>query len=403
MERKECIAMLLAGGQGSRLRRLTKNLAKPAVPFGGKYRIIDFSLSNCINSGIDTVGILTQYKPLVLNSYIGSGSAWDLQCGMENGGATILPPYVRENGGEWYKGTAHAIYQNFNFIEKYDPKYVLVLSGDHVYKMDYSRMLQNHKEKQADVSISVVEVEWDEAPRFGIMNTDKNDKIIDFEEKPQIPKSNLASMGVYIFNWDILKEYLKKDVSDANSANDFGKNVIPRMLKEDLEMCAYHFEGYWRDVGTVESYWEASMDMLEDTESLNFFSSGWNIYSASIAQPPQYIAPDVHIERALVSDGCLVNGDLEHSILFPDVYIGKGSSIKDSIIMSGARIGQGVVIRKAIIGENVVVGNNSVIASQDQITVVGEEEKVLSNSQIGTVLRNEGIDDTTKTVAGLSG
>ena len=398
MKKKECIAMLLAGGQGSRLRLLTKNLAKPAVPFGGKYRIIDFSMSNCINSGIDTVGVLTQYKPQVLNAYIGVGSAWDLQCYSKDGGVTILPPYMHEDGGEWYQGTADSVYQNLKFIEKYDPQYVLIISGDHVYKMDYSLMLKEHKENNADVTISVVEVAWEEASRFGIMNTDNNGFIEEFEEKPAHPKSNLASMGVYIFNWPVLKKYLQKDAADPKSEHDFGKNVIPLMLKEEIKLYAYSFQGYWRDVGTVESYWEASMDILDDCDFLNYFDDNWNIYSAPIMQPPHYIAPGVNIKRSLISDGCYVNGEIEHSILFPAVSVGKDSIIKDSIIMSGAQIGPGVKIEKAIIGENVFVGKNSVIGG-DGITVIEDKQKLKENSQVGRLYRLKRVEKKLEEVA----
>lgn len=386
MKSKECIAMLLAGGQGSRLRLLTKNLAKPAVPFGGKYRIIDFSLSNCVNSGIDTVGVLTQYKPQVLNSYIGIGNAWDFHCYGANGGVTILPPYQREDGGEWYKGTAHAIYQNLDFIEKYHPKYVLIISGDHIYKMDYSLMLKEHQEKGAAVTISVMEVPWEEAPRFGIMNTDEDGRILEFEEKPLSPKSNLASMGVYIFNWDVLKAYLQKDAADEQSAHDFGKNVIPLMLREGLKMCAYAFQGYWRDVGTVESYWEASMDILDNQSCLNFFDNTWRIYSASILQPPHFISSKAQIRNSLISDGCVLEGKIEHSILFPGVSVGQDSWIKDSIIMPGVQIGEKVRVEKSIIGENTVVGDGSYIGG-DGITVIEDCLNLPENAQVGRLLR----------------
>jgi len=402
MKRKECMAMLLAGGQGSRLRLLTKNLAKPAVPFGGKYRIIDFSMSNCINSGIDTVGVLTQYKPQVLNAYIGVGSAWDLQCYSKDGGVTILPPYVNEDGGEWYKGTAHAIYQNLNFIENYNPKYVLIISGDHVYKMDYSLMLKAHKKNNADVTISVVEVAWEDAPRFGIMKTNEKGFVQEFEEKPARPKSNLASMGVYIFNGLVLKRYLEKDAADLHSEHDFGKNVIPLMLKEDLKLYAYSFQGYWRDVGTVESYWEASMDVLDDRDFLNCFDDNWNIYSAAIMQPPQYITPGAKIKRTLISDGCWVDGEIEHSILFPAVSVGKDAKIKDSIIMSGAQIGEGVKIEKAIIGENAIIGKNSVIGG-DGITVIEEDQELKENSQVGMLYRLKKVEKQPEEITELLG
>lgn len=386
MKSKECIAMLLAGGQGSRLRLLTKNLAKPAVPFGGKYRIIDFSLSNCVNSGIDTVGVLTQYKPQVLNSYIGIGDAWDFHCYGSHGGVTILPPYEREDGGEFYKGTAHAIYQNIDFIDKYNPEYVLILSGDHIYKMDYSLMLEEHKKNDAEATISVMEVPWEEASRFGIMNTDQEGRIVQFEEKPICPKSNLASMGVYIFNWGVLKEYLIRDAADKESAHDFGKNVIPRMLQDSLKMYAYAFQGYWRDVGTVESYWEASMDILDDQGCLTFFDNDWRIYSAPSLQAPHYISSKAEIEDSLISDGCAIEGKVEHSILFPGVFVGQESLIKDSIIMPGVRIGRRVKIEKAIIGENTVVGDGSYIGA-DGITVIEDSITMPENAQVGRLLR----------------
>lgn len=403
MIKKECIAMLLAGGQGSRLRLLTKNLAKPAVPFGGKYRIIDFSMSNCLNSGIDTVGVLTQYKPQVLNAYIGIGSAWDLQayCYDKAGGVTILPPYMSEKGGEFYQGTADSVYQNLKFIEKYNPEYVLIISGDHIYKMDYSLMLKEHQAKQAEVTISVIEVPWEDASRFGIMNTDVDGFIIEFEEKPAQPKSNLASMGVYIFNWPILKKYLQKDAQDPKSDHDFGKNVIPQMLKEKVKLFAYAFRGYWRDVGTVESYWEASMDILDDPDLLNYWDNQWRIYSAPLMQPPHYIAPGVNLKNSLVSDGCYVNGEIEHSILFPAVSVEKGAQIKDSIIMYGAQIGSGVKIEKAIIGENVVIGKNSVIGG-DGITVIEDKQKLKENSQVGRLYRLKRTDQQTEDVEYLA-
>lgn len=403
MIKKECIAMLLAGGQGSRLRLLTKNLAKPAVPFGGKYRIIDFSMSNCLNSGIDTVGVLTQYKPQVLNAYIGIGSAWDLQayCYDKAGGVTILPPYMSEKGGEFYQGTADSVYQNLKFIEKYNPEYVLIISGDHIYKMDYSLMLKEHQAKQAEVTISVIEVPWEDASRFGIMNTDVDGFIIEFEEKPAQPKSNLASMGVYIFNWPILKKYLQKDAQDPKSDHDFGKNVIPQMLKEKVKLFAYAFRGYWRDVGTVESYWEASMDILDDPDLLNYWDNQWRIYSAPLMQPPHYIAPGVNLKNSLVSDGCYVNGEIEHSILFPAVSVEKGAQIKDSIIMYGAQICSGVKIEKAIIGENVVIGKNSVIGG-DGITVIEDKQKLKENSQVGRLYRLKRTDQQTEDVEYLA-
>ena len=368
--RKECIAMILAGGQGSRLGSLTKKIAKPAVPFGGKYRIIDFTLSNCTNSGIHTVGVLTQYNPMVLNSTIGIGSAWDLD--RKNGGVSILPPYVKAKGGEWYKGTANAIYQNSEFIEQHDPSYVLVLSGDHIYKMDYSLMLDYHKEKGAQVTIAVLEVPWEEADRFGIMATDHEGRIVEFAEKPKKPKSNLASMGIYIFDWEILKNYLELDEKNSKSSNDFGKNVIPHMLEDRLKMYAYSFQGYWKDVGTISSFWEANMDLLSDQPVLNLHDPKWRIYSVSADQPPHYLAPGAKVSRALINDGCQVFGSVEHSVLFPGVVVEPGAVVKDSIIMPNVRIGANCYINKAIVGEDTVLGENCQVEGQD-IVVIGEK------------------------------
>lgn len=353
VRKKECIAMLLAGGQGSRLGILTKKLAKPAVPFGGKYRIIDFTLSNCSNSGIDTVGVLTQYQPLTLNSYIGIGSPWDLD--RKDGGVTVLPPYVRANGGEWYKGTANAVYQNIDFIEAYDPTYVLVLSGDHIYKMDYWKMLQYHKDRGADATMGVIEVPWSETHRFGIMNTNPDNSVIEFQEKPKEAKNNLASMGVYIFNWSVLKRFLQKDADDPKSNNDFGKNIIPAMLDSNVPLYAYPFEGYWKDVGTIESLWEANMDLLSEEPELDLYDGSWKIYSVNPSLPPQYIAPDAKVSGSMVNEGCMVLGDVEHSVLFPGVKIGKGAKVTNSVIMPHVQIGENAVVDKAIIGEDTVI------------------------------------------------
>lgn len=378
MLQKECVAMLLAGGEGRRLGALTKNLAKPAVHFGGKYRIIDFTLSNCTNSGIDTVGVLTQYQPLVLNSYIGIGSPWDLD--RKEGGVTVLPPFVKQKGGDWYKGTANAIYQNINFIEQYAPEYVLVISGDHIYKMDYDRMLQFHKEKQADSTIAVIEVRWDEARRFGIMKTDENCRISEFEEKPKQPKSNLASMGVYIFTWPVLKRYLLEDAEKASSSNDFGKDVIPAMLHAGERMFAYPFDGYWKDVGTVESLWEASMDLLEEEPKLNLNDRNWRIYSQNPNQPAQYIAPAAQVRNSIVNEGCVVFGKVEHSVLFYGVRVGEGTVIRDSVIMPNVKIGSGCVIERAIIGEGTLVADDTTIGPKETepaaITLIGSQEIV---------------------------
>ncbi len=374
MRRKKCIAMLLAGGQGSRLSLLTKNLAKPAVPFGGKYRIIDFPLSNCTNSGIHTVGVLTQYKPLVLNSYIGIGSAWDLD--RRDGGVTVLPPYMEQDGGRWYRGTANAIYQNINFIEHHNPEHILILSGDHIYKMDYSKMLDYHIKKDADATISVIEVPWDEAGRFGIMNTNEDMAITEFEEKPENPKNNLASMGIYIFKWHILRNYLEMDDRNAESSHDFGKDVIPLMLEEGLKLYAYPFKGYWKDVGTVKSLWEANMDLLEEEPELDLNDYSWRIYSVNPNQPPQYIAPTATIHRSLVNEGCMIYGTVEHSVLFPGVHIGKGSIVKNSVVMPGARIGDNCQIENAIIASEMVIDHNRVImpVKKGQVVLVAEEK-----------------------------
>ncbi|MDG4656416.1 glucose-1-phosphate adenylyltransferase [Ectobacillus antri] len=351
--------MLLAGGKGSRLSALTQNLAKPAVSFGGKYRIIDFTLSNCTNSGIETVGVLTQYQPLFLHSYIGIGSAWDLD--RNNGGVTVLPPYAESSGVKWYKGTASAIYQNLNYLKQYEPEYVLILSGDHIYKMDYSKMLDYHMEKDADVSISVIEVPWDEASRFGIMNTNEDMDIVEFEEKPQFPKSNLASMGIYIFKWSVLKEFLEMDARNPESSNDFGKDVIPLLLEENKKVVAYPFSGYWKDVGTVKSLWEANMDLLDEESTLNLYDRDWRIYSVNPNHPPQYIAPTANVEESLLNEGCVVEGEVKHSVLFQGVTVGQNSRITDSVIMPGASIGKYVTIERAIVAPGMVIEDGSVI------------------------------------------
>jgi glucose-1-phosphate adenylyltransferase len=374
MQQKECVAMLLAGGEGRRLGALTKNLAKPAVHFGGKYRIIDFTLSNCTNSGIDAVGVLTQYQPLVLNSYLGIGTPWDLD--RKGGGVTVLPPFMKSKGGDWYKGTANAIYQNIGFIEQYAPEYVLVISGDHIYKMDYDLMLQYHKEKEADATIAVIEVKWEEASRFGIMKADDEYRITQFEEKPKTPKSNLASMGVYIFSWPVLKKYLIADAENASSSNDFGKDVIPDMLKASERLFAYPFQGYWKDVGTVESLWEASMDLLEEEPGLNLNDRSWRIYSLNPNQPAQYIAPTASVRSSILNEGCSVMGTVEHSVLFYGVRVGEGSVIRDSVIMPGAKIGDNCIIHRAIIGEGTMVADGSVVGDPDskEITLIGSHE-----------------------------
>lgn len=374
MTKKEIVAMILAGGQGSRLGVLTKDLAKPAVPFGGKYKIIDFPLSNCSNSGIYTVGVLTQYKPLELNSHIGIGDTWDLD--RRNGGVRILPPYQKEKGGDWYKGTANAIYQNVAFIEMHDPEYVLILSGDHIYKMDYDKMLDFHKEKQADATIAVIDVPLKEASRFGIMNTNDDLSIYEFEEKPENPKSTNASMGIYIFNWKVLKRALEEDELDELSSNDFGKNIIPKMLEEGRKLVAYPFKGYWKDVGTIESLWEANMDLLKDENELSLHDDEWKIYSANPVRPAQYIGPEAKIKNSLIVEGCIVNGIVENSVLFQGVHVGENTVIRNSVIMPNTIVEENSVIDKAIIGSEVHILSNCNVGNGDSISVIASNENI---------------------------
>ena len=353
--KKECVAMLLAGGQGSRLYALTSHVAKPAVPFGGKYRIIDFPLSNCVNSGIDTVGVLTQYQPLELNAYIGTGQPWDLD--RSDGGVHILPPYMRAGDqGTWYKGTANAICQNMGFIELYDPDYVLILSGDHIYKMDYSDMLRVHKERGAACTISVLEVPMSDASRFGIMNVDENGDIYEFQEKPKEPKSKLASMGIYIFTWSKLREYLLADEADENSSNDFGKNIIPAMLSAGEKMTAYRFHGYWKDVGTINSLWDANMDMLSVSNGFDLYDTEWPIYARTPTKPPHFTGPKAHISHSMVTGGCEIWGDVENSVLFSSVTVEEGARVHYSILMPGVVVKKGAVVEYAIVAENAVIG-----------------------------------------------
>jgi len=347
MKRKEIVAVILAGGKGTRLNSLTKKQAKPAVHFGGKYRIIDFPLSNCANSQINTVAVLTQYESVTLNKYIGIGSNWGLN--NSNSGVTVLPPRETEEGRNWYRGTADAIYQNCDFIDECDPEYLLVLSGDHIYKMDYSKMLAHHKEQSADATIAVLEVPWEEASRFGIMNTDENGDIIEFDEKPANPKSNLASMGIYIFNWKTLKKALIEDVQDPNSKRDFGMNIIPKLLNENKKLVAYSFKGYWKDVGTVESLWQANMDLLDENCTLDLYERNWRIYSDNVEKAPQYISKDAEIRNSLINQGCRIYGTVENSIIFQGVHIGKNVVIHDSVIMPNVYIADGAYINKAII------------------------------------------------------
>ena len=358
-QQKEMITMLLAGGQGTRLYVLTKEVAKPAVPFGGKYRIIDFPLSNCVNSGIDTVGVLTQYRPLELNSYIGNGQPWDLD--RMNGGVYILPPYVKDKEGQWYKGTANAIYQNINFIERYDPEYVLVLSGDHIYKMDYSKMLAFHKEKNADATIAVLDVPVEEASRFGIMNTNTDDSIYEFEEKPKHPKSTKASMGIYIFNWKKLREYLINDEKDPQSSNDFGKNIIPSMLNNGERLFAYQFDGYWKDVGTIDSLWEANMDLLNPKVNINLSGDQWRIYARNEPHPPHFIREKADIAESLITEGCDINGKLWYTVLFSGVTVEEGAELNSAVVMKNTVIKKGAIVKYAIIAEDAVIEEGAVV------------------------------------------
>lgn len=363
MIENKVVAMLLAGGQGSRLKALTSTIAKPAVPFGGKYRIIDFTLSNAANSGISNIGILTQYKPYLLNTHIGIGSAWDYD--RSDGGLRILPPFTSETGGRWYTGTANAIYENIDYIDELDPQYVLVLSGDHIYKMNYDELLQYHREKGADVTIAVMEIPWEEASRFGIINVDGDNKIVEFDEKPEEPKNNMASMGIYMFDWKKLREYLVKDNEDEKSDHDFGKNVLPRMLDEGNEMYAWSFQGYWKDVGTIRSYWEANMDLLDDKDILNLYDRDWRIYTRNKNLPPQYIANGAVVNNSLINEGCHVRGELNKSILFSEIEIEAGAVVNNSVILSNCVIKSGAIVNNAVVFEGIVLEGNTRIGEED--------------------------------------
>jgi len=362
--KQECVAMLLAGGQGSRLYALTRRIAKPAVPYGGKYRIIDFPLSNCVNSGIETVGVLTQYQPLELNDYIGSGQPWDLD--RMDAGVHVLPPYQRNKGADWYKGTANAIYQNIDFIQRYDPEYVLVLSGDHIYKMDYSKMLAAHKEKGADCTIAVLDVPKEEASRFGILNTNPDGSIYEFDEKPKVPKSTLASMGIYIFTWEKLRQYLIADEEDPASNNDFGKNVLPAMLNAGERMFAYRFEGYWKDVGTIDSLWEANLDLLNPKVPLDLSDPDWKIYSRTPGMPPHYLADTAQVQNSIIAEGGTIAGKVEYSVIFAGVTVEEDAEIVDSILMPGAVVRKGAKVQYAILAENVEVGPGAVVGESPE-------------------------------------
>ena len=383
-KKKECVAMLLAGGQGSRLYTLTEQTAKPAVQFGGKYRIIDFPMSNCVNSGIYTVGVLTQYQPLVLNEYIGNGEPWDLD--RVASGVRVLPPYQGSNGADWYKGTANAIYQNLNFIDRYDPDYVLILSGDHIYKMDYSKMLKQHKETGADCTIAVLDVPLDQASRFGIMNTDEDNRILEFEEKPPHPKSTKASMGIYIFNRALLAEYLIRDEADPNSSKDFGKNVIPAMLNDGRRMFAYAFEGYWKDVGTIGSLWEANMDLLGSDPAFRLHDPEWRIYFRNNAEPPHLIGDFARVTNSLITEGCEIQGVVENCVLSAGVKVARGAYVKDSVIMSNVTIGEGATVNYSIIDSDTKIGAGSIIghtkSSNSGIALIGSELDIKPGSKI---------------------
>lgn len=387
--KKECVAMLLAGGQGSRLYALTQDMAKPAVPYGGKYRIIDFPLSNCTNSGIDTVGVLTQYQPLVLNDYIGNGQPWDLD--RLNGGVHVLPPYQTSFGASWYEGTANAIYQNMSFIERYDPEYVIILGGDHIYKMDYSKMVDFHKKNNSDCTIAVQEVSMEEATRLGIMTCDSDFRVVDFEEKPKQPKSTLASMGIYVFTWSKLKKYLTDNENANTGSKDFGKDIIPSMLGNDERLFAYAFEGYWKDVGTLDSLWEANMDLLSPSVPLDLYDNNWKIYSRNNNMPPQYIGDTADVENSMISEGSTINGKVDFSVIFAGATVEEGAVVNYSIIMPGTVIKSGAVVEYAIVGEDCVVNENAKIGlspetveNRDEwgIAVVGHNVEISEGAEV---------------------
>lgn len=390
--KKESLAMLLAGGQGTRLGVLTEDVAKPAVPFGAKYRIIDFPISNCVNSGIDTIGVLTQYRPFELHQYIGNGQPWDLD--RLNGGIFVLPPFMRAKSGEWYKGTANAIYQNIDFIDRFSPEYVVLLSGDHIYKMDYDKMLDAHKRNNADCTIAVLNVSIEEASRFGIMQTDATGAIIDFEEKPKQPKSTKASMGIYIFTWDKLRSYLIADEEDKDSQNDFGKNVIPAMLRDKQRMFAYEFDGYWKDVGTISSLWEANMDLLEPNSGLGLEDRNWKIYARNSAEPPQYIGTDATLDNCIISEGTVIEGVIEKSIISHSSSVGKGAKIVGSILMPGAVVEEGAEVYYSIVGWDARIGAGAKIGSVQTAPVGGEWQIAVVGPEVvipagGVVAANE--------------
>jgi glucose-1-phosphate adenylyltransferase len=371
---RECVGMLLAGGEGKRLGALTHHIAKPAVPFGGKYRIIDFTLSNCSNSNIQTLGVLTQYSPLELNRHIGNGKPWDMD--RRHGGVSVLSPYTAKTGGDWYSGTADAIYQNIHFINQYNPKYVLVISGDHIYQMNYQKLLDQHKKTKADATISVIEVPWEEASRFGILNTTDNLRIYEFEEKPEQPQSNLASMGIYIFTWETLKAYLIQDAMRNTSSHDFGKDIIPAMLGDEKRLYAYQFDGYWKDVGTIQSYWEANMDLLNNEQSgLSLGHNNWRIHTQDLNYPPQYIGEDAVVNHSLVNSGCFIYGKVENSVLFSNVKIEKSSTVSQSVLHSGVKVGRNSNLHRVIVMENTEIpeGTNINVGENDEPIVINQE------------------------------
>lgn len=376
---KDCVGMLLAGGEGKRLGMLTKTLAKPAVYFGGKYRIIDFTLSNCTNSGIRTVGIMTQYSPLELNKHIENGAAWDLNG--SHGGTTILSPYIAKDGGDWYSGTADAIYQNIHFIDRYDPEYILVISGDHIYQMDYSKMLAHHKQTEASATISVIPVPWEEASRFGILNTKDDMRIYEFDEKPENPKNNLASMGIYIFTWKKLKEYLMHDAQNMHSSHDFGKDIIPAMVADDLRLFAYQFDGYWKDVGTIQSYWEANMDMLDEELQLQLNNPEWRVRTNEANFPPQYIGTEAVVRHSLINSGCWVCGTIHSSVLFQNVVAHEGCHIKESILHPNVEVGKNAVLERVIVMEDTIIPENAHIK-----TAEGEEPLIVDQATLNSLL-----------------
>jgi glucose-1-phosphate adenylyltransferase len=389
MTKKEIIALLLAGGQGSRLGILTKKAAKPAVLFGGKYRIIDFSLSNCANSGINTVGILTQYQPLKLNSHIGIGKPWDMD--RMHGGVTILSPFMKESSGEWYKGTANAISQNIDYVDKQDPEYVIILSGDHIYKMDYSKMLNAHIKNNAEATISVIDVPYQEASRYGIMNTNEDGRIYEFEEKPKVPKSTLASMGVYIFTWSVLREYLLRDEISMESEHDFGKDIIPAMLSEGRSLWAFRYAGYWKDVGTIQAFWESNMDLIKRVPEFNLYDPEWKIYTTNPVKPAHYVGPNGSVKTSVVAEGCMIYGKVRNSVLFPGVIVREGTLVENSIVMSNTSIGEDCMIDHCIIGENAIIGGNVVIGTGENIP--NEEKPAIYNSGITVLGEGANIPD----------